>query len=244
MPEIPRVLTVVGDPNQIGAWSGIPYFFLAGRQRAGVPFRRPVVAAGRLAAPAALLELRSHVAWESTGRLPVFRRLFAAALRPGETAGRRAGRDHQPFSAAAAAAVAARLARELRASSAGTGGFVDKRTRCGASCSWCARSTSAVSSPRRKPAASPVSSVCALACRSWPVASAAFPTRSGTGSATCSRPTLRRVRSPILLQSFVRDRLAYHDLRQRVARSAGEFSWRRTVRDFIALWHGAERLAA
>ena len=28
MPEIPRVLTVVGDPNQIGAWSGIPYFFL------------------------------------------------------------------------------------------------------------------------------------------------------------------------------------------------------------------------
>ena len=47
-----------------------------------------------------------------------------------------------------------------------------------------------------------------------------------------------------LLQSFVRDRSAYHDLRQRVARSSGEFSWRRTVSDFVALWQGAERLAA
>jgi glycosyltransferase involved in cell wall biosynthesis len=47
-----------------------------------------------------------------------------------------------------------------------------------------------------------------------------------------------------LLQSFARDRSAYHDLRQRVARSSGEFSWRRTVSDFIALWQGAERLAA
>ena len=47
-----------------------------------------------------------------------------------------------------------------------------------------------------------------------------------------------------LLQSLVCDRLAYHDLRQRVARSAGEFCWRRTVSDFIALWQGAGRLAA
>jgi glycosyltransferase involved in cell wall biosynthesis len=47
-----------------------------------------------------------------------------------------------------------------------------------------------------------------------------------------------------LLQSFVRDRFAYLDLRQRVARSAAEFSWRRTVGDFIALWQGAGRLAA
>jgi glycosyltransferase involved in cell wall biosynthesis len=47
-----------------------------------------------------------------------------------------------------------------------------------------------------------------------------------------------------LLESFVRDRFAYQDLRQRVARSSSEFSWRRTVRDFIAVWQGAEPLAA
>ena len=47
-----------------------------------------------------------------------------------------------------------------------------------------------------------------------------------------------------LLQSFVRDPAAYHDLRQRVARSAGEFSWRRTVGNLIAFWQGAGRLAA
>ena len=47
-----------------------------------------------------------------------------------------------------------------------------------------------------------------------------------------------------LLQSFVRDPLAYQDLRERVARSSAEFSWRRTIRDFVALWQGAERLAA
>ena len=47
-----------------------------------------------------------------------------------------------------------------------------------------------------------------------------------------------------LLQSFVRDPSAYHELRQRVLRSAGEFSWRRTVRDFIALWRDAGSLAA
>jgi glycosyltransferase involved in cell wall biosynthesis len=47
-----------------------------------------------------------------------------------------------------------------------------------------------------------------------------------------------------LLQSFVRDRLAYHDLRQRVVRCSAEFSWRRTVSDFIAVWQGAGRLAA
>ena len=70
MPEIPRVLAVVGDPNQIGAWSGIPYFFLQAGKKAGIPFRRPVVAAGRLAAPAALLELRSHVAWKSASSIP------------------------------------------------------------------------------------------------------------------------------------------------------------------------------
>jgi glycosyltransferase involved in cell wall biosynthesis len=47
-----------------------------------------------------------------------------------------------------------------------------------------------------------------------------------------------------LLQSFVGDRSAYPELRQRVVRSAGEFSWRRTVGDFIALWQGRGRLAA
>jgi glycosyltransferase involved in cell wall biosynthesis len=47
-----------------------------------------------------------------------------------------------------------------------------------------------------------------------------------------------------LLESFVRDRFVYQGLRQRVARSSAEFSWRRTVGDFIALWQGAERLAA
>ena len=47
-----------------------------------------------------------------------------------------------------------------------------------------------------------------------------------------------------LLQSFVRDPTAYHDLRQRVISSSGEFSWRRTVGNFIALWQGAGTLAA
>jgi glycosyltransferase involved in cell wall biosynthesis len=47
-----------------------------------------------------------------------------------------------------------------------------------------------------------------------------------------------------LLLSFVRDPQAYCDLRQRVIRAAGEFSWRRTVGEFIALWQGAEHLAA
>jgi glycosyltransferase involved in cell wall biosynthesis len=47
-----------------------------------------------------------------------------------------------------------------------------------------------------------------------------------------------------LLHSFVRDPAAYHDLRQCVSRSAGDFSWRRTVADFIALWQGREHLAA
>ena len=47
-----------------------------------------------------------------------------------------------------------------------------------------------------------------------------------------------------LLQAFVRDPAAYHDLRQHVVRSAGEFSWRRTVEDFIAVWQGAGSLAA
>ena len=47
-----------------------------------------------------------------------------------------------------------------------------------------------------------------------------------------------------LLHSFVRDPAAYHDLRQRVIRAAGEFCWRRTVRDFIALWQGAAPMAA
>jgi glycosyltransferase involved in cell wall biosynthesis len=47
-----------------------------------------------------------------------------------------------------------------------------------------------------------------------------------------------------LLQSFARDPSAYDDLRQRVIGCAGEFSWRRTVENFIALWQGAGRLAA
>jgi glycosyltransferase involved in cell wall biosynthesis len=47
-----------------------------------------------------------------------------------------------------------------------------------------------------------------------------------------------------LLQSFVRDPQSYRDLRRRVSRGAGEFSWRRTVGEFVALWRGAEHLAA
>ena len=47
-----------------------------------------------------------------------------------------------------------------------------------------------------------------------------------------------------LLQSFVGDPAAYHDLRERVIRAAAEFSWRRTVENFIALWQGASSLAA
>ena len=47
-----------------------------------------------------------------------------------------------------------------------------------------------------------------------------------------------------LLHSFVRDPAAYRALRQCVSRSAGDFSWRRTVADFIALWQGREHLAA
>jgi glycosyltransferase involved in cell wall biosynthesis len=47
-----------------------------------------------------------------------------------------------------------------------------------------------------------------------------------------------------LLCSFVRDPQAYRDLRGRVLRSAGAFSWRRTVRDFIALWQDAGSIAA
>ena len=44
MPEARRVLTVVGDPNRIGDWSGTPYFFLkAGKAQgflaAGLPLR-------------------------------------------------------------------------------------------------------------------------------------------------------------------------------------------------------------
>ena len=44
MPETLRVLTVVGDPNRIGAWSGTPYFFLkAGKAQgflaSGLPLR-------------------------------------------------------------------------------------------------------------------------------------------------------------------------------------------------------------
>jgi glycosyltransferase involved in cell wall biosynthesis len=35
MPETTRVLTVVGDPNRIGAWSGIPYFFLRAAKEQG-----------------------------------------------------------------------------------------------------------------------------------------------------------------------------------------------------------------
>jgi glycosyltransferase involved in cell wall biosynthesis len=47
-----------------------------------------------------------------------------------------------------------------------------------------------------------------------------------------------------LLESFVRDPLAYHELRARVRRAAPGFSWRRTVENFIALWHSAGSLAA
>ena len=61
MPKIARVLTVIGDPNRIDAWSGIPYFFLqAGQEQgflsAGLPlrpedlrFRRLVWNLGRVA---------------------------------------------------------------------------------------------------------------------------------------------------------------------------------------------------
>jgi glycosyltransferase involved in cell wall biosynthesis len=47
-----------------------------------------------------------------------------------------------------------------------------------------------------------------------------------------------------LLEAFVRDPAAYHELRQRVLRCAGEFSWRRTVERFVALWPAAGSLAA
>jgi glycosyltransferase involved in cell wall biosynthesis len=47
-----------------------------------------------------------------------------------------------------------------------------------------------------------------------------------------------------LLESFVRDPAAYHELRQRVLCAAPEFSWRRTVERLIALWQSAGRLAA
>jgi glycosyltransferase involved in cell wall biosynthesis len=47
-----------------------------------------------------------------------------------------------------------------------------------------------------------------------------------------------------LLESFVRDPAAYHELRARVLRSAPEFSWRRTVERLIALWGAAGSLAA
>jgi glycosyltransferase involved in cell wall biosynthesis len=47
-----------------------------------------------------------------------------------------------------------------------------------------------------------------------------------------------------LLQGFVGDPRAYRELRGRVGRAAPEFSWRRTVAEFVALWQGAEHLAA
>jgi glycosyltransferase involved in cell wall biosynthesis len=47
-----------------------------------------------------------------------------------------------------------------------------------------------------------------------------------------------------LLQFFVRDRVAYHDLQQRVIRCADEFSWLRTVEKFVSVWDGRGALAA
>ena len=53
MPEATRVLTVTGDPNRIGAWSGIPHFFLkAGQEQGclstGLPLRPGHLRRGRL----------------------------------------------------------------------------------------------------------------------------------------------------------------------------------------------------
>ena len=44
MPSTQRVLTLVGDPNQINTWSNIPYFFLKAGQEAnffhsGIPLK-------------------------------------------------------------------------------------------------------------------------------------------------------------------------------------------------------------
>jgi glycosyltransferase involved in cell wall biosynthesis len=43
-----------------------------------------------------------------------------------------------------------------------------------------------------------------------------------------------------LLESFVHDPSKYHSLRQRVVASAQEFSWQKTVSNFIELWQGSE----
>src|SRR5690606_23748314 len=47
-----------------------------------------------------------------------------------------------------------------------------------------------------------------------------------------------------LLQSFARDPEAYLELRRRVLRAAPAFTWRRAVADLVALWRGAEPVAA
>jgi glycosyltransferase involved in cell wall biosynthesis len=71
-----------------------------------------------------------------------------------------------------------------------------------------------------------------------------IPDTARDGLAYLFEPNCRPHEVADLLQSFVRDPSAYHDLRQRVIRSSGEFSWRRTVGNFIALWQGAGSLAA
>ena len=43
-----------------------------------------------------------------------------------------------------------------------------------------------------------------------------------------------------LLKSFVDNPSTYHSLRQRVVAHAEEFSWQKTVRNFIQVWQGSE----
>ena len=123
-----------------------PLLLPAGGPGAGLPCRRSAALSGRPAAPAADLEPRSPGARRPPGRLPVYRGFSEAAVRPGPAAPRPAGRDPQPFPAAAAAAVAARLAGQLlhrrhaftrissiTGSRGGSARKVRARKRCGAS---------------------------------------------------------------------------------------------------------------
>lgn len=71
-----------------------------------------------------------------------------------------------------------------------------------------------------------------------------LPDTAPDGLAYLFEPSCPPHRVADLLESFVRDPQAYRDLRGRVLRAAPEFSWRRTVGEFITLWRGAEHLAA
>ena len=188
MPEIPRVLAVVGDPNQIGAWSGIPYFpyfFLqAGKEQgflsAGLSLQPEDLQLRRLFWNfARMLRGSRPGGFQYSG---VFlRRLFAQAkLRDDEQV---EITSHFPLLPPRP------WPRGWRVSYAHPllepEGFVDKRRDSRRFVQLVRSFHFGCLFSSAEACASPVSSACALACRSWPVASAAFPTRSGTGSATC-----------------------------------------------------------